>query len=422
MRKLFGLLALFVVGLLTISMVSAATEESNLGGLLDPTSTVTVRVNDKIVTNELTVEEGETLEVEVELVNNGATDAKGIEVVARLSGYEHSDTTELEDSTDLFDVKTGTTKYQKLELVIPQDFDVDDAYALRVFVLDRNSGEIEAEYMLNVESPRHSLVIDDVAFSPGNSVKAGRSLLATVLLENYGARDEEDVKVTLTISELGVTATEFVDVAADESEDVPEMFLSIPASAKEGDYQVKVTADYDGDLAEEAYTIHVVANEMYQPQASLVLAVGPETQMITAGKTATYAIALTNAGAGSKAYTLEAVTGDWATATLSESLVVLEAGKNKVVYVNVAVAPTATAGEHLVSVAVKSGSEALETMTLRANVVGAVGGDNFSLRNGLEIALIVLVVLLVIIGLIVGFSRLKRDDEEEEESSAKKYY
>ena len=176
----------------------------------------------------------------------------------------------------------------------------------------------------------------------------------------------------------------------------------------------------------KTYTIKVLACESNicgaQSSDKLVLAVGPETQTVAAGQTATYAIALTNAGAGSKAYTLEAVTGDWATATLSESLVVLEAGKNKVVYVNVAVAPTATAGEHLVSVAVKSGSEALETMTLRANVVGAVGGDNFSLRNGLEIALIVLVVLLVIIGLIVGFSRLKRDDEEEEESSAKKYY
>jgi len=416
MRKLFGLLALFVVGLLTISMVSAATEESNLGGLLDPTSTVTVRVNDKIVTNELTVEEGETLEVEVELVNNGATDAKGIEVVARLSGYEHSDTTELEDSTDLFDVKTGTTKYQKLELVIPQDFDVDDAYALRVFVLDRNSGEIEAEYMLNVESPRHSLVIDDVAFSPGNSVKAGRSLLATVLLENYGARDEEDVKVTLTISELGVTATEFVDVAADESEDVPEMFLSIPASAKEGDYQVKVTADYDGDLAEEAYTIHVVANEMYQPQASLVLAVGPETQMITAGKTATYAIALTNTGVASKAYVLEANGGDWSTVVLSDSLVVLESGKNKVVYVDVTAKPTAVLGEHIASISIKSGAQELQSVPLKGNVVSAgntnTGNDNLSLRNGLEIAMVILVVLIIIIGLIFGISRMRKDDED----------
>jgi len=40
--------------------------------------------------------------------------------------------------------------------------------------------------------------------------------------------------------------------------------------------------------------------------------------------------------------------------------------------------------------------------------------NDFNLRNGLEIALIVLVVLLVIIGLIVGFSRLKKDDEEEQ--------
>jgi len=54
-----------------------------------------------------------------------------------------------------------------------------------------------------------------------------------------------------------------------------------------------------------------------------------------------------------------------------------------------------------------------ETVTLTANVVEG-NGSNFNLRGGLEIALIVLVVLLVIIGLIVGFSRLRKDDEEEQ--------
>jgi uncharacterized membrane protein len=136
-------------------------------------------------------------------------------------------------------------------------------------------------------------------------------------------------------------------------------------------------------------------------------------QTVTAGKTATYGVALTNAGTASKAYTVQAIAGN-GNALVSEGLVVLSPGQNKVVYVSYTPAADAAAGEQLLSVSIKSGSDALETVTLKANVVAAKVADTFNLRNGLEIALIVLVVLLVIIGLIVGFSRLRKDDEEEQ--------
>ena len=100
-------------------------------------------------------------------------------------------------------------------------------------------------------------------------------------------------------------------------------------------------------------------------------------------------------------------------------MVVLEPGKNKVVYVDVTPSASAAVGEHVTSLAVQSGTEVLETISLKATVTGTTVETGFSLRNGLEIALIILVVLLVIIGLIIGFSRLKRDDEEDEE---KTYY
>ncbi len=162
--------------------------------------------------------------------------------------------------------------------------------------------------------------------------------------------------------------------------------------------------------------VNVLANEIFATEDTLVLAVGPEVQTVAQGQTATYALALTNAGHTSKAYVLDVVTGDWATASVSDALVVLEPNKNKVVYVDVTVAADAAEGSHVASIALKSGEEVLETVSLTANVV-AGSDDSFSLRNGLEIALIVLVVLLVIIGLIIGFSRLRKDDEDEEEQT-----
>lgn len=415
MRKVLSLVALFVVSLLTLSMVSAI-DNTNL-------EINSIKVNGEQVWDGeiVAVEEGQKLDVKVGFT--ALTAVEDVTVEAKISGYEYSDYENLEDESHMFDVAAGTTKYVTLSFNLPDKLD-KDSYLLRIRVLDKNTGAYTAEVTLAVEPTRHGIDISDVAFAPGNTIKAGKSLLATVLLENYGDNEEEDVKVTVSIPALGVSATEFVDsLPTDDNnveyEDVPEMFLPIPATAAAGEYEVKVTVSYDGyetDL--QTYKINVLANEAYQNQDKLVLAVGPENQVVAAGTKATYGIALTNAGAVSKAFILEAQTGDWASASLSDSLVVLEPGKNKVVYVDVNVAENTVAGEHLTSVAVKSGSEVLQNVVLKANVVPAPApaAADYSLRNGLEIALIILVVVLVIIGLIIGFSRMKKDDEEEEKT------
>src|SRR3989338_1520354 len=285
MKKLLSLMALFVISLLTVSMVSASTP-STLGSLT--MNDVSVEVNDEKVDSPLlTVEEGEKLNIDVELsikddMNaNVDSGAKGIEVVARLSGYEYSDYENLEDSTALFDVKVGTKKTVHLQLTVPNKLE-NGKNTLRVFVMDRNSEEISKTFELNVESARHSVKIADVSFSPSLTVKAGRSLLSTVLVENVGENKEEDVKVTVAVPELGLTASEYVDeVEADDHEAVDEMFLQVPPYTKAGEYTVKVTVQYD-DLREtvsETYTLKVedlegVLKEYPAKSGKTVLAAG----------------------------------------------------------------------------------------------------------------------------------------------------
>lgn len=431
-------MAFFVISVLLVSMVSAAkVSESTLGSLTDKEAKVTVKVNDEEVDekNLLVVEEGEKLDIEVALKlpatvtekdANGqdvvvtAKDAKQIEVLARLSGYEYSDYVALEDVSEVFDLKAGTKKTVHLEITVPNDLS-NEKNTLRVFVLDRNSQEIVQNFPIYVESARHAVDINNVYFSPGETVKAGRALLVTTVLENYGDRPEEHIAVTVEIPALGVKATEVVkDLEADERKDVPEMFLPIPASAAAGTYDVKVTVKYDKyETATKTLSVTVVAGEAAKPD-KVLLAVGPGAQTVAPGKTATYGVALSNEGTTTKAFTFDVATGgNWATASVSEMLIVLAPGQNKVVYVDVTPAADATVGQHTVSVAVKAGSETVQTIALQANVAApapaaADQSNDFNLRNGLEIALIVLVVLLVIIGLIIGFSRLKKDDEEEQ--------
>src|SRR3989344_7585249 len=430
MKKFLSIMALFVISLLTVSMVSAVSEDSSLGDLLT-SGLFSVEVNDEEYDSSalLTVKEGEELEVEVKLENHGDPmnplhEAKNIEVEARLMGYDEED---VKASKIISSLKQGTEKKVTFTLLVPEDFKNGEA-TLTVFVYGGNDVLIAAEYTLHVESPSHGMTVADVSFSPGKTVRAGQSLLTTVLLENNGENTEEDVKVTVEMPALGLSASEFVNkVEADNKEDVPEMFLSLPATTAPGEYEVKVTVAYD-DLKKSVShteTVTVIANDylnsqMFPATGKLALAVGPERQAVTAGKTASYGLALTNEGGASKALVLEAATGGWASATLSETLVVLEPGKSQVVYLDLAVASDAAAGEHLASVTVKSGNDVLETVVLKADVAAAPAApaestnNSVSLRNGLEIAGIVLVVLVVVMGLVLGFSKLRKDDDGEE--------
>src|SRR3989344_2805308 len=430
MKKLLSIMALFVISLLTVAMVSAVSEESTLGALT--AADVSVEVNGEEYSGTLlTVEEGEELEVEVKLENNGPTVDDPMtplvnEVEARLMGYDEED---VKASKIISSLKAGTEKKVTFTLLVPEDFKNGDA-TLKVFVYGGNDVLTATEYKLHVESVSHGMTVADVSFSPGKTVRAGQSLLTTVLLENNGENTEEDVKVTVEMPALGLSASEFVNkVEADNKEDVPEMFLSLPATTAPGEYEVKVTVAYD-DLKKSvshAETVTVIANDylnsqMFPATGKLALAVGPERQAVTAGKTASYGLALTNEGGASKALVLEAATGGWASATLSETLVVLEPGKSQVVYLDLAVASDAAAGEHLASVTVKSGNDVLETVVLKADVAAAPAApaestnNSVSLRNGLEIAGIVLVVLVVVMGLVLGFSKLRKDDDGEEQT------
>jgi len=421
MRKFLSLMTLFVITLLAGSLVSA----------IDSTLSIdSVKVNgDEVGASDvLAIQEGESFTVKVMLKNTAATDLTNVELEATIAGYEYGT---LSTTSGLFDIAAGTSKPVSLTLDLPKKLEKNE-YWLRLRVMDEHSEARTMNVRLAVEPARHGIDISDVSFSPSNTVKAGRSLLATVLLQNFGDKDEKDVKVTVAIPELGVQATEYTDVKMTNEptnihninyQDVPEVFLPIPANAKEGTYQVTVTAEYDQltQTVTKSFPVSIVANELYQNADKLVLAVGPDMQTVAPGHKATYGIALTNAGTTSKAFVLQTVTGDWATATLSESLVVLEPGKNQIVYVDLTPADDATVGAHTASVTVTSSGQTLQTVTLNAVVVqstaAATASGDLNLRNGLEIALVILVVVLVIIGLIIGFSRLRKDDEGEQ-----KYY
>jgi len=422
MRKILNIMALFAVFSLLLSAVVIA---DNDGDLTDDIVLKSIEVNGNDVNWEggerVAVEEGETLKVEVGL--EALVDLEDIEVEIEIDGYEYSDYVSLEDESHSFDMEEDTTKYVDLEIDMPVDLEKNE-YWLRVKISDKNSNDITAEVELFVEPTRHGLDIDDVVLSPGSEVNSGRSLLVTVLVQNHGDKDEEDVKVTAGIESLGISASDYIDVLEMDNdisfETSEELFLSIPDCAEPGEYSLDVTVEYDQyESVSKSYSLTVFDGGYCDTEEEkLVVAVGPESQSVKTGQQAVYALALSNQGTSAETYTLEMTTGDWATASLSDSLVVLEAGESQVVYAYLDVAENAATGAQVATLVLSNEGQVLDTIALSADVVASddSSSTDFSLRNGLEIALIVLVVLLVIIGLIIGFTRLRKDEEDEEQT------
>jgi len=366
----------------------------------------------------LAVDRGDDIPVSITLTSD--VDAQNVQVEAVIRGYDHNDA--IEDTTDSFDMKAGVTYVKKLKIPIRSRLD-QDRYKLRVRVSDRDSATVEQTYELEIEADRHNLMIRDIILNPENEVKAGRALLASVRVANLGQRDQKDIKVTVSIPELGVSATSYLDEIEKEDDDddsktSEEMFLRIPADAKSGDYTVRAQVTYDeGDeVATQDTQIRVIAEEKAAAsEDKTIITLVTDVQNANAGSSASFPLTITNAGSSSKVYTISVDGANWAQFSVSPTnVLVVDAGQSRAATVNAAVAKNAAAGTQTFMVSVMSDGKVLKQVPLKVNVTA--GRDKSSLKKALEVGLIVLLILIVIIGLVLGFTRRKDDEEKDDKS------
>ena len=382
--------------------------------------------------NRLSIERGD--EIEVKVIMTAYASAENVQVEAEIRGYEYDDREETSDTSHVFDVESNVTYTKRLKVPIPENID-EDSYKLRVTVADRYNDEVIQNYNLVIEAPRHSMSIRDIVLTPENEVKAGRALLATVRVKNMGDRDEESVKVTVSIPSLGLTASDYIDeVESDDSETSEELYLRIPACAEGGFYDVIAEVEYDEgyESATKATSIEVVEGDSCEASGPSSQETEPDVvpgstmEDVVAGEGgAIYPITVTNNAATSKAFSVN-VDGvnDWGTVKISPTnTMVVKSGKMETFYVFVAAKDDASPGQQVFTATVRSGSETVEQLTMTANIVEPSSSGGWSAaKKGLEIALVVLVALLVILGLIIGFSKLKNDEEGPGADETETYY
>ncbi len=379
------------------------------------------------------IDRGQELDVKVRVEAQG--DVRDVQVMAILVGDERF---LVSDYSGNFDLDANERSTVNLRLKVPDVFEADE-YFLRVLLVGRMGFTKSYNYPIHMDQQRHHLVIEDVFFSSNSGkVKAGRSLLPIVRVNNLGEDDEEDVRVEVSIPELGVQAVDFIDeIEADEEESSEELFITVPSGTKSGLYDMVITVKYDELTRTETKTVTVeVIGEPKdgeetdgegKPSKSgkTIVTVGPESQDVVRGEGgAIYPVSLKNDGTTSKSYTI-GVSGAEAFATVEISpsnVVLLEAGETETVYVYVSAKEEANAGSHPFTLDIKSGDEVLQQVPLTANVVEPA--ETGGLAKGLEVAVIVIVIILVVVGLIVAFTRAKKEDEdgEGEAQTGQTYY
>lgn len=424
MSKIIQLIAVLLVAVLAASSVFA-------------NNTTNVEL-DYIKINGDTVESGDTLRVEAgETLNIRAkiqarSDITDIEGSAQIVGYKYASKQAIADFDSIQELDEGDSDYIDLTVTLPYDMD-KEKYDLRIEIEGRR-GEayVNALFPLNIQAPSDAVMIKDVVFSPAGSVVAGRALLAQVRLENIGDNTQDDVKITAMIPRLGVEASIFMDELEGQDDGAEkktseELYLRIPACAKEGVYDVEFEVEFDRyETVTTTEQIYISAGDSC-PQArpvetqkgTLVVSQIP-VQDVKAGVTSSFPVVLQNNADVTKTALISVVgTEGWATAQVSEQSPVIAAGQTKVVYVTVTPTATAQAGlkTFIVNLVVDGESKSL---TGQANVV-ATQTDSTTQRSWLEIGLIVLVVLIIILGFIVVLAKLKEKDEDSD-NKGQTYY
>ncbi len=365
--------------------------------------------------NRLSIERSDEFKVKVTFTGTGSHD--NVVIQGFISGYEHDS---VSDMVGPFDIEDDTTYTKTLTLSLPKDIE-EDSYKLRIMFSDRNGEEIFLNYNLKVDEKRHSIEVTDVILYPETSITAGSALLTSVRVENFGQRDENDIKVEVEILALGLSATDYIDeVEQGAQEETEELYLRIPQATKAGDYEMVITAWYnDGrDSVESTKLIHVDADASYQdsvaPKNQIV--VGSTLENVKQGESVIFPITVTNTARTDVAYSL-AVAGaaDWADVTISPTTTqVVKAGESKTFHVRIAVKDDAAEGSHVFTATVSSGNQQVEQIALTANVIESrsIWG---TLAKVVGIAIVVVLVLFIVMAV---YNRMQDGDKPE----AQTYY
>lgn len=383
---------------------------TGLGLLLD-----SVKVNGEEVSdvNTLQVMNGQSTNVAIRFTANEKFDDARLMVF--VEGYEHAP---LIASTDVFSVVPGKTYVKTLTLNLPADMVSTKDYTLRIAGANDLSGLTYKEYKLYVDTDRNRVDVKDLVMTPASGVEPGQNIVAQVRMKNFGQKTQDSVKVTVAIPALNVAESSYIsNLGLNEVATSDDMLLSVPETAKAGQYDVQVTLSYNSgyDKTTSNYTMNVLAAKSITEES--LLASLPKTADLVAGEAKSFDVVIANPNKSSKPISVAVADNAWADVTVSPSLKMIQAGSSEVFTVTVT-PKSAVVGTQDLTLVVKEGNAAVQELKVSSYVEAS------KQLNWLNVVLAVLLVLAIIIllAIVISIARRKNDGADEGSNSSEEYY
>ncbi len=359
---------------------------------------------------------GDTLEVEFEVENTLATlDIEDIKVKAWIED-ETGDRVSDRIESEKFDVEADDDKSLTMDIRVPLDLDEDDY----VLILEARGEDEDSNVKTNlqfeelkVERNSHDLLIDTVTLNP-TEAQPGGSLELAIHLYNIGNDEEDDVRLRVRNTELGIdkiSETFELEESGSDADVTKRLVVDIPSLTKAGEYQFEVLVTYNEDSDSRSSFVPVtIAGEAVDVDAATIT-IGDTFASAQTGETVKFTMTLTNTEATTADYSVE-ISGvdNWASASIEPETIQLAAGAEMPVFVYLT-PKEGTSGDYTATINVKSGETTLSTKTLTVGVLaaktqifdfGTGAGIAVSDTNTLAFAVIIIVLVIVAIGLYVA--------------------
>jgi len=349
-------------------------------------------------------------------------DVSDAQIYADISGYTYAvdEPSKIHDMTDTFDLLADHSDCFDLNLQVPTLID-KDYFKLRITADDRNGTSLDNTYQLYLKgiSRKAAVEVKDFSLDP-QEIIAGRAFTGKVQIHNLGDSTMKDLKVTMSIPELNIQTSEYMDeIGVDKSKTFEELLLRIPECTKAGTYTVDIVVDFDNfQNTETTGTIKVDASDTcgattpLTPDQNTAVSV-PNTQDVAQGGSVVYPVMIQNNGAVSQTYTLS-VSGasEWSTTRIDPSaVIVVPAGQSKTAYLYVSVDKDAASGDKVFTLNIESGTDS-KAVPLVAKITTSTANNNIGTYvKALEWGCFILVVILIIVGLVIGFNKMKDNDK-----------
>ncbi len=312
--------------------------------------------------------------ISVRLYFDAMVNASDVRVKASIEGEKD----DVDVRTASFDIEETNSYSKSLTLTIPSYLkdDLSEDLTLDLKVWNKDDKVEITGIELNVQRPSYNADVKSV--SVDSIVEAGEKFPVDIVMKNTGYNDLDDLYVTVSIAELGVSKKAyFGELVASESDDDDDdtdttsgrIYLEVPYGTEAGVYTLEVTAESDdGEVANIAKTI-TVSNEF---SAGEVIRNGESLLIVNpTNKLKVYRVVFPE----------------------SEKYVTVSAGDSKTVPVE------ATGSEYAVSVLTMNG-EVVDTFTFNASVEDEVSMSNPVVVLTVILAIVFLVLLIVLVVLI----------------------